>query len=240
MSWCHLSTVTTHTWDNGRQNGMRVGYEHVHMLTHQHWQTYWDRVRIENCYFYVYIIHTLNFSNDDKIQDLTGIRTQDLLNTSQSLLPLSHPGRGAEDELHKQHCLSKFQLILTLSAWDLTLSRKTLEIHDTPLRVLLEIQLSNGYSYQCYSSMCTHKWLDSVVAHLCLFTLTWTCWQGYLLQEVVFPDLTWQLRTRVKLSFYDVLVAMVTEFFLSLLRRIEGLRDHSEVSRINDWIYFRW
>ena len=53
------------------------------------------------------------------------------------------------------------------------LSRKILELHDTPLRVLLEngeLQLSNGCSYQCYSSVCTHKWLDSVVTHLCLFT----------------------------------------------------------------------
>ena len=41
------------------------------------------------------------------------------------LLPLSHldpPGRGAEDKLHKQHCLeasAKLQLILleTLKAW---------------------------------------------------------------------------------------------------------------------------
>ena len=42
-----------------------------------------------------------------KIQDPAGIWTQNLLNTSQTLLPLSHwtLRRGAEDKLHKQHCL---------------------------------------------------------------------------------------------------------------------------------------
>ena len=61
-----------------------------------------------------------------KIWDPVGIRNQDLLNAIQTLLPLSHldpcaPGRGAEDKLHKQHCLealAEFQLILTLSRLD--------------------------------------------------------------------------------------------------------------------------
>ena len=50
----------------------------------------------------------------EKIQDPAGIRTQDLLNTSQTLLPSQQKQRpGAEDKLHKQHCLeasAKFQL----------------------------------------------------------------------------------------------------------------------------------
>ena len=58
------------------------------------------------------------------VQDPAGIQTQDLLNTNQALLPLSHLDpwyRGAGDKLHKQHCLeasAEFQLILTLSRLD--------------------------------------------------------------------------------------------------------------------------
>ena len=60
----------------------------------------------------------------NKSTDSAGIRTQDLLSTSQTLSPLSHldgPLTGAEDKLHKQHCLeasAKFQLILLLSTLD--------------------------------------------------------------------------------------------------------------------------
>ena len=61
----------------------------------------------------------------EKIRDLAGIRTQDLLNTSQTLLPLSHLDSWAEERktsyVCKQHCLeasAKFQLILTLSELD--------------------------------------------------------------------------------------------------------------------------
>ena len=59
----------------------------------------------------------------EKIQNPAGIGTLDLLNTSQTLLPTWTSGRGAEDKLHKQHCLEtsdEFQLILTLSGLDLT------------------------------------------------------------------------------------------------------------------------
>ena len=46
----------------------------------------------------------------EKFQDPAGIQTQDLLNTSQTLLATIKPctwtpGRGAEDKLHKQHSL---------------------------------------------------------------------------------------------------------------------------------------
>ena len=41
----------------------------------------------------------------EKIQDPAVIRILDLLNTSQMLLPTWTSGRGAEDKLHKQHCL---------------------------------------------------------------------------------------------------------------------------------------
>ena len=41
----------------------------------------------------------------EKIQDPAVIRILDLLNTSQMLLPTWTFGRGAEDKLHKQHCL---------------------------------------------------------------------------------------------------------------------------------------
>ena len=43
----------------------------------------------------------------EKIRDPARIQTQDLLKTSQTILPLATwtPGRGAEDKLHKQHCL---------------------------------------------------------------------------------------------------------------------------------------
>ena len=48
-----------------------------------------------------------NKSTEKKIQDPAVIRTLDLLNTSQMLLPTWTSGRGAEDKLHvhKQHCL---------------------------------------------------------------------------------------------------------------------------------------
>ena len=61
-----------------------------------------------------------------KIQDPAGIRTQDLLNTSQMLLPLSHLDpwqRSGRQAIHRQHCLeasAEFQLILTLSELDWT------------------------------------------------------------------------------------------------------------------------
>ena len=64
----------------------------------------------------VFFAESEKYIHGKKFQDPAGIRTQDLQNTSQKLLPLSHldpPGRGAED---KQHCLeasAKFQLILT-------------------------------------------------------------------------------------------------------------------------------
>ena len=68
-----------------------------------------------------------NKSAKKKIRDPAGIQTQDLLNTSQTLTikplgPLTEVhGRGAEDKLHKQHCLeasAEFQLILTPSKLD--------------------------------------------------------------------------------------------------------------------------
>ena len=70
---------------------------------------------------FVYDVFAERMRNKSKIRDPAGIQAQDLLNTSQTLLPLSHldPGRGAEDKLHKQHCLedsAEFQPILTLSS----------------------------------------------------------------------------------------------------------------------------
>ena len=71
----------------------------------------------------------------EKVRDTGGIQTQDLLNTSQMLLPLSHLDpwqRSGRQVLNKQHCLedsAKFQLILTLSRLDTSLgysSRKLL------------------------------------------------------------------------------------------------------------------
>ena len=58
-----------------------------------------------------------------KIRDPAGIRTQDLLNTSQMLLPATRtPGKRAEDKLHKQalpiEASAEFQLIFTLSELD--------------------------------------------------------------------------------------------------------------------------
>ena len=59
----------------------------------------------------------------EKIRDPPWIQTKDFLNTSPTLLPPTcTPGKGAEDKLHKQHCLeatsAEFQLILTLSELD--------------------------------------------------------------------------------------------------------------------------
>ena len=56
----------------------------------------------------------------EKILGPAGIRTQDLLSTSQTLLPLSHwaHGRGAEARLHitaQARGLSRFQLSFSLS-----------------------------------------------------------------------------------------------------------------------------
>ena len=55
----------------------------------------------------------------EKIQDPAEIRTQDLLNTSQTLLPLSHLDpwqRGVEDKSHKQLSMLHRHKPLLLSA----------------------------------------------------------------------------------------------------------------------------
>ena len=68
------------------------------------------------------IVERVRNKSTEKVPGPAGIQTQDLLNTSQTLLPLIKPlgplGRGAEDKLHRQHfpeVSPKFQLILTLS-----------------------------------------------------------------------------------------------------------------------------
>ena len=74
----------------------------------------------------MFLVREWEINPQKKIRDPAGIWTQDLLNTSQTLLPLSHLdplGRGAEDKLHKQHCpeaSAEFQLIITLSRLDWT------------------------------------------------------------------------------------------------------------------------
>ena len=71
------------------------------------------------------IVERVRNKSIEKDPGPAGIQTQDLLNTSQTLLPLIKPlgplGRGVEDKLHRQHCpeaSAKFQLILALSELD--------------------------------------------------------------------------------------------------------------------------
>ena len=59
--------------------------------------------------FCLFFAERVRNKSTEKIRDLAGIRTQDLLNTSQTLLQLSHldPWQDAEDKLHKQHWLEE-------------------------------------------------------------------------------------------------------------------------------------
>ena len=57
-----------------------------------------------------------NKSTGKKIRAPAVIRTQDLLNTSQILLPLSH----LENKLHKQHCLEASSLERVRISWNST------------------------------------------------------------------------------------------------------------------------
>ena len=54
------------------------------------------------------IIERVRNKSIEKVPGPAGIQTQDLLNTSQTLLTLIEPlgplGRGAEDKLHRHHC----------------------------------------------------------------------------------------------------------------------------------------
>ena len=68
------------------------------------------------------IVEGVRYKSTEKVPGPAGIQTQDLLNTSQTLLPLIKSlgplGRGVEDKLHRHHCpevSAKFQLILALS-----------------------------------------------------------------------------------------------------------------------------
>ena len=66
----------------------------------------------------------------EKFQDPAGIQTQDLLNTSQMLLPLSHLAEEWKTSYISQEASAEFQLTLTL---EMEIHRQVSEFYRLPI-----------------------------------------------------------------------------------------------------------